>query len=157
LKVFHFTQENWERVLEHFRATLGEVIQSGPIVGELKKPSKNREQEAKYHCLIRDIARTVALYGKSYDEEVWKAKLVEDFDQELKEQGTPLRKPGRVTLSLDLKRMITVRPSTKDFTQQEGAEFIEYLYARGTEFGAQFSDKATEYYESVLRSKGQIK
>lgn len=122
-------------------------IKAGPVVITLSRESKNRLQEKKYHALINDIARQITFYGnKRYAPEVWKAKLVEQFDYEMKQMGTPLRKPGRVIPSLDGMRTITVRPSTTGFLKHEAAAFIEYLYAQGVEMGVEWSEPALAVY-----------
>lgn len=122
-------------------------IQGGPVVITLSRESKNRLQEKKYHALINDIAKQITFYGnKRYAPEVWKAKLVEQFDHEMKQMGTPLRKPGRVIPSLDGMRTITVRPSTTGFLKHEAAAFIEYLYARGCDMGVEWSEPALAVY-----------
>jgi len=122
-------------------------IQGGPVVITLSRESKNRMQEKKYHALINDIAKQITFFGtKRYTPEVWKALLVEQFDQEMKAMGTPLRKPGRLITSLDGQRTITVRPSTKDFLKHEAAAFIEYLHAQGVEMGVEWSEPALAVY-----------
>jgi hypothetical protein len=122
-------------------------IQAGPVVITLARESKNRQQEKKYHALINDIAKQITFFGtKRYRPEIWKALLVEQFDQEMKAMGTPLSKPGRLITSLDGQRTITVRPSTTDFRKHEAAAFIEYLYAQGCEMGVQWGEPALAVY-----------
>lgn len=122
-------------------------IQAGPVVITLARESKNRQQEKKYHALIGDIAKQITFYGnKRYSTDTWKALLVEQFDQEMKQMGTPLSKPGRLITSLDGQRTITVRPSTTDFKKHEAAAFIEYLYAQGCEMGVQWGEPALAVY-----------
>ena len=62
-----------------------------------------------------------------------------------KDMDDPLTHPGRLLLSLDGRRAITRRASTKGFRKKEASEFIEFLYATGTEYGAKFSEKTPEY------------
>lgn len=146
-------------VFETVRATLI----GGQVEIIIQRPSKSREAECKYHAMIGDIARTVefeceeydaegrvvAIERRRYDTEVWKAKLLDEFDREMKRQGTPLSHPGRVVMSLDGKRYITVRPSSAKFRKGESAQFIEFLYATGIELGATFSDPSLRYYEEI--------
>lgn len=129
-------------------------IQAGPVVITLSRESKSRLQERHYHALIGDIAKQITFYGnKRYAPEVWKAKLVEQFDHEMKQMGTPLRKPGRVIPSLDGMRTITVRPSTTGFLKHEAAAFIEYLYAQGCEMGVQWGDPALAVYAEYKEAR----
>ena len=122
-------------------------IQGGPVVITLSRESKSRLQERHYHALIGDIARQITFYGnKRYHPDTWKALLVEQFDQEMKAMGTPLRKPGRLITSLDGQRTITVRPSTTKFRKAEASEFIEFLYQQGSEMGVNWSEPALAIY-----------
>lgn len=129
--------------------TVSAALIGGPVEIEIKRPCKSREQEARYHAMIGDIAATVTIDGRKYDRETWKALLVEDFAEDMRRQGTPLSHPGRVIPSLDGTRVVTIRPSSRRFRKSEAAEFIEYLYATGTELGARFSDPALRYYEEI--------
>ena len=132
--------------------TAAEVLEAGkPVEIIVRNQSKSREQEKKYHAMIADIADTVKIDGQEFSPEVWKAKLVEDFDVQKERMGDPLRHTGQVVMSLDNRRAITIRPSTARFTVAEGSEFIEYLYQMGTELGARFSDPSLEYYEEVMQ------
>ncbi|MCP3931454.1 MAG: hypothetical protein GY705_20400, partial [Bacteroidetes bacterium] len=129
---------------------IAKKIVDGPIEIEIKKPSKKREQEAKYHAMIADIARTVLVRGVRYSSEVWKALLVDGYEKERIEMGEPLSHPGRTIKSLDGQRYITIRASTKDFRIKEAADFIEYLYSEGIEMGASFSDPVMKHYEEMM-------
>ncbi len=124
-------------------------LEGGPVVITLGRVSKTRAQECRYHAMIGDIARSVVIDGRQYDTEVWKAKLLEEFDREMKRQGTPLTHPGRIVMSLDGKRYITVRPSSAKFRKGESAQFIEFLYATGTDLGAMWSEPALQYYQEA--------
>lgn len=152
-----------DSILSHARHLIGEAIQGGAVSVILGRPSKSRDQEAKYHAMINDIAKTVQMpvidaagnivpgVTSKHDAEFWKPVLVDGFEQELFVQGIRLRKPSRTVRSLDGKRWVSVRASTKEFSKQHAAMFIEYLYAQGVELGATFSEKAKAYYDEVKR------
>ncbi len=124
------------------------------IVVIVQEWSKSRDQEKKYHAMIGDIARQVCFYGKKrHKQEIWKALLVEQFAREKEEMGEPLRHPGETIMSLDGKRNITVRPSTKQFLMAEAAEFIEYLYMQGTDMGVRWSEPALKAYQSYQEAQ----
>lgn len=135
-----------------------ELIKGGPVVITLTRESKTREAEKKYHAMIRDIANQVTFFGKKkYASEVWKALLVDQFEQEKILMGEPLAHPGQMITSMDGRRTITVRPSTTQFRKHEAAEFIEFLYAQGSDMGVQWSEPAlaiyAEYREAIEGSK----
>jgi len=129
-------------------------IEGGAVVITLTREGKSRKQERHYHALINDIAKQITFFGnKHYISDVWKALLVDQFNQEMTEMGTPLGKPGRVVTSLDGYRTITVRPSTRTFRKGEAAAFIEFLYAQGVEMGVEWSDSALEIYDHYQESR----
>lgn len=126
-------------------------IDGGPVCIEIKRESKKREQEEKYHAMIGDIAKTVTLDGRQFSAEIWKALLVDEFREEMRMQGQPLTHEGRTVKSLDGRRDVTVRPSTSKFRKREASDFIQFLYAKGAEYGAVFSDRSMQYYDEELR------
>lgn len=128
--------------------------QSGEVEVNVQRPSKTRDQEAKYHAMICDIAASVEPNGEKFGADIWKAWLVDAFDQEMAEQGTPLRHPSKTVISLDQRRPVTIRPSTSKFLKAEASQFIEFLYMKGAELGAVFSERAAKYYEEEMRSRG---
>lgn len=122
------------------------ALQGGPVEITVQRPSKTREMESKYHAMIADISKQTDLDGKKYGVETWKAWLVDEFQEEMKRQGTPLSHPGRVIPSLDGQRVVSIRASTKSFRVFEASQFIEFLYSQGTEFGVRWSEPVMKYY-----------
>lgn len=122
-------------------AAYGEIqISIGQVI-------KTYIQQAKYHAMISDIAKTVVVGEKPYSLDVWKAKLVVDFEAELDQLGEPLTHKGEWTMSLRNQFPIYLRPSTVKLTKPEAAKFIEYLYVTGIDYGATFSEKSVGIYE----------
>lgn len=161
-----------ERAYYHVR----DLIRSGKrIEVVIREWSKSRDQEKKYHAMLRDFSRqikfeysvdedngkVVRLRGrnkkKTYSTEVWKALLVDKFAQEKKAMGEPLRHPGQTIISLDGMREITVRPSTKQFLMSEAGDFIEFLYAEGTEMGIRWSEPAMRAYNEFPEAQAARK
>lgn len=125
-------------------------VDGGPVLVTVTKESKTRAQERRYHAMIGDIAAQIKVYGKQYSPEIWKALLVDMFEQEMAGQGVPLSKPGRTIPSMDGQRTVTVRASTAQFKKAEGIDFIEFLYAQGAEMGVNWSEPALRAYEEHL-------
>lgn len=122
-----------------------DALAGGPISVLVRRPSRSREQEKLYHKLIAIISSQVTVYGKLYYPEIWKALLVDQFEQERAAMGQPLRKPGQVVPAMDGSgRMVTVRPSTTGFSVAEGSDFIEFIYAQGIELGVKWPATAEE-------------
>ncbi len=150
MKTFTISTLDTMAVPEKVGECILDMISGGPVEIEVKRPSKKREQEKKYHAMIGDIAKTVKIQGVKYSLEAWKALLVDGYEKERLDMGEPLSHPGRTIQSLDGQRNVTLRASTKDFRVKEGADFIEYLYSEGIDIGAKFSDPSMRHYEEII-------
>lgn len=139
MKPWTITNENMPGILPYINTQILTFLEGGPVALQLSRPSKSREQEQKYHAMIGDIALQVILDGRKYAPEVWKALLVDEFEQELKANGEQLHKPSQVVISLDKQRAVTIRPSTAEFRRSEGAQFIEFLTKYGADFNVVWS------------------
>lgn len=108
---------------------------------------KSREQEEKYHAMIGDISRQMRYHGEKLDRESWKRLLVEAFVQIMRETAQAENKPdpfggqARLLMSLDGQRVVQLGVQTRRFRKDIASEFIEYLYAYGTENGVKFTGK----------------
>ena len=136
------TQTMRERMLRVWDLVM-KAIEGGPVVVTLGRINKSREQEKRYHALIRDIHRC-AFRGNTF--EGVKALMVAEFANEMQENGTPLTHPGESVYSHKLKEWITVRPSTRKFKKQEANDFIEFLHMLGSDLGVKWSTSADEAY-----------
>lgn len=129
-------QTVWENVCQGIKA--------GPVVVELGRVNKSREQEKRYHAMIGDIAKQIDFDGKKFSVEVWKAKLVDQFEEEYRAMGKTLSTPGFCVVSLDGRRAVQVRPSTTRFKSAEASDFIEYLFSFGAGESIEWSDPETQ-------------
>lgn len=137
------------RIGSEIRAMLAE----GAVTVTFRHESKSREVERKYHAMISDIAKQVSFFGKKYySAEVWKALLIEQFAQDRAAMGEPLSQPAQTITSLDGQRLITVRPSSTQFSKKEASDFVEFLYSQGAEMGVAWSDpEILSMAESYIR------
>lgn len=146
MKIFKISERiNLATITDGIRQFIDLNLDTGPLDICITRESKSRDQEAKYSAMIGDIAKTVNLDGRYYDTKIWRAWLVDEFERVRNEMGEPLNKPGKTVLSLDGRRAVTVRASTKQFLKREASDFIEFLYATGMEYDAKFSEKIPEY------------
>lgn len=106
------------------------------------KPKKTREQEAKYHAQIGDIAKQCEFMGKRWSEEDWKRLLIDGFARVKAAEGEPLNDWGRVVPSLDGSGFVQLGVQSRGFEKEVASEFIEHLYAYGAENGVDWSDEA---------------
>lgn len=130
--------------------TIRQALEGGDVMLTLGRVSKSREQEAKYHAMIEDI-RTQCFRG--YSKPAMKAALVNQFALEKERQGEPLRHPGEQAWDWVNQVRVYVRPSTKDFIKQEAADFIEFLYATGSEYNVQWSERALAVYDEMMEAR----
>ena len=119
--------------------------------GEL---SKSDMQRKKYHAMIGDFANQITFDGtKKYDEGTWKARSLEQFAKDKELMGEPLRHGSKTVMSLDLERIITVRPSSEKLGVKEAADFIEYLYSKGAEMDVVWSDPEHQSYNDYKEAQ----
>jgi hypothetical protein len=122
-----------------------EAVQSGALDVTVASASKTRAQEKKFNAMIGDIAKQWSdPDGNQYTTTVWKAQLIDQFQQEKLIMGETLAKPGRTVMSLDKQRIVQIRPSSTDFRKNEANDFIEYLYSFGAEMNICWSDPETQ-------------
>ena len=150
MKVFKVSEDKYIRpILSLIGTTIRDALAGGAIEIILQRPSKTREQEKKYHAMIRDISKTVEVHGKKYALESWKAMLIIGFEKEMAAIDEPLKYPGRVEFSFLTNEWISIRPSSTRFSVDEGSKFIEYIYMTGAEYEAKFSDESKGYYDEL--------
>lgn len=144
------TPENLAQVMSEVLQMVGRGVKSGAVVIKLGREGRTLDQNAKFHAMIDDMSKSIVFEGKEYRSEIWKMKLVDDFEHELLLIGEQLTHPGEMILSLDGRRIISKPPSTAKMQKHEGSKFIEYLYMKGAEHGAKFKEKAISYYEEAM-------
>ena len=136
-------------IVTRIASLLWKILQSETPYEIVIQPydKKSREQEEKYHAMIGDIARQMKYQGETLDSESWKRLLVEAFVHVMRETAQAENKPdpfggqARLLMSLDGQRIVQLGVQTRKFRKGVASEFIEYLYAYGTENGVRFTGK----------------
>ena len=101
-----------------------ESLKSGKkLTLEIKAQSKSRDTEKLYHELIGQIAKQAQHMGAKWSAEDWKRLLVDQFMRDIGEGG------GKVIPNLDGTGIVQLGTQTRNFTQEQGSQFIEWLYA----------------------------
>jgi len=155
-----FTIQN-EQHRKSLRNKIADAIKSFESLGKKYKISildlsKSRLQEEKYHAMICDIVKTCKIqingmiidfnqFGKSAANEYGKSVLVRWYQLDCEEGGEPLRHNGFSYIDPIDGQKCAVRPSTKDFTVKEAANFIEFLYSIGAQYGVAWSERVESY------------
>jgi len=108
----------------------------------IQPPTKSRDQEAKYHAMLKDIAEQTQYLGRSWDLESMKRILLNEFEEEMRKAGTPLAQSGQMIPTEDGARIIQLGVQSRQFRVAEAAQFIEFLYAWGSDRSVVWSEEA---------------
>jgi hypothetical protein len=103
---------------------------------------KTRDQEKKYHAMLQDISPYFSFMGRtdwSFDD--IKRLLIDAFARARQAEGKPLHQGGRTVPSLDGTGVVALGAQSRHFTDEEASDFIEYLYAFGSEAGVQWKEE----------------
>ena len=110
-------------------------LQAGHVLTlTIQGSKKSRQQEEKYHAMINEIAKQAQHLGSSWTSEEWKRLLVDQFCRDTN------RKPGKVVPSLDGGAIVQLGIQTREFSKEDGMEFIEWLHAWGAQNGIIYKD-----------------
>mgnify|MGYP003651080846 FL=1 len=118
------------------------------VIVTLGRDKGSRLQEKCYHAQMGDFAKQVEPNGNKYSVQAWKELLVFDFAREKLAMGLPLEEGNTWIPSLCGTAMLPSRPATSGFNKDVRSEFIEYLFAKGAEYGVEFTDKTLAEYEN---------
>lgn len=114
-----------------------ESLKSGKkLTLEIKAQSKSRDTEKLYHELIGQIAKQSQHMGAKWSAEDFKRLLVDQFMRDIGEGG------GRVIPNLDGTGIVQLGTQTRNFTQEQGSEFIEWLYSWAANNGVTIDEQA---------------
>ena len=119
----------WPKVKDSLKA--GKVLRM-----EIKAESKSRDQEAKYHAMLGEIAEQASHLGAKWSAEDWKRLMVDLFAKETGLQG------GKIIPSLDGTGIVQLGLQTRNFTKEQAAEFIAFLDAWAAVNGIIFKNVA---------------
>lgn len=108
----------------------------------LAPPAKRRVQEEKYHAMIDDIAKQTMYAGRRWNALHMKRILIDEFADEMRQQGTPLHHDSMLIPSENGRRVIQLEIHSSEFYVAEAAAFIEFLYAWGAGRDVRWSDEA---------------
>jgi len=118
----------WPKVIQ--------ALESGrKLTLEVKDASKSRDQEKKYHAILRDIAQQSQHMGSKWDADDWKRLLVWQFCKEKNINS------GKVVPSLDMTGVVQLGQQTRSFTKEQASEFVDFLTAWCAEHGVTLNEK----------------
>ena len=101
---------------------------------EVKDASKSRDTEKMYHELIGQIAKQAQHMGAKWSAEDFKRLLVDQFMRDIGSGG------GKVIPNLDGTGIVQLGTQTRNFTQDQASQFIEWLSAWCANNGIELND-----------------
>jgi hypothetical protein len=112
------------------------ALESGrKLTLEVKDASKSRETEKMYHAMIGEIAQQASHMGAKWTAEDWKRLLVDQFIRLTTEGVT------KVIPNLDNSGIVQLGFQTRNFTQDQASQFVEYLKAWAAMNGIELKEK----------------
>jgi len=99
----------------------------------ISPPKRSLSQNDIFHAIMTEIIKQWTNQNYKYDLETFKREIAVEFAKEMK-------MPVKMIPSLD-GMSYRAYVSTKDFSKEEGSQFIEYLYAFGAARGVVFKDE----------------
>jgi len=113
-----------------------------PFSSAVGQPIKSRDQEAKYHAILSEIAEQAQHVGSKWDTESWKRFTVESFVKEWNAICDPDDDitSGRVVPNLTGDGVVVLGAQTRNFTRKQGSGFIEFLQKWCAENGVELSE-----------------
>lgn len=101
----------------------------------ITEPKKKRGQEQKYHAMINEISDQSRFLDRKWSSEDMKRILVDQFSEEMRINGDPLKCEGHIIPSIDGQRIVQLGMQTRYFSVKEAQAFIEYLIYFASEQG----------------------
>ena len=127
------SQENQSPVLSQVSETLSKTIPSGPVEILMRRPKRSLDQNALMWPLLKDFSEQVEHFGNKYTQEQWKDLLTAGF------VGCVDYAP-----SLDGKGLVAFGVRTSEWPKDTFSQFIEFMYAEGSERGVKWSEKSEQ-------------
>jgi len=128
---------NWQAVLEDCLVEIRSMASARDFMVVLKAVTRSLDQNAKFHPMLRDIAKQVPVSVRGnmvlVDEEDWKAIATATFENETRFAEFE----GRI---------VVLGTRTSKFSKEKCTEFIEYLYWLGAEHNVVWSEKAKDAF-----------
>lgn len=125
-------------VHDEARARAHAAIDSAPDgqIVTIDDPTKTREQEAMYHAIFGEAAKSCTHLNRRFDSEGWKRLLVDQFRTDVlkmpdfdKDVRNDLMNAVQMVPSLDGCSIVPLGLQTRKFKKKTASAFIEWLNA----------------------------
>lgn len=129
-----------EPILSHARGLIERAIVAGEVVVKLSRPARNLEQNALLWALLTEVSQQIEHCGLKLSREDWKDILTAAFENEV-----------RMVPNLNNNGFVMLGARTSQYSKKKMSDFIEFIYAAGSERGVKWSDITTTNYNEVMR------
>lgn len=91
-------------------------------------------------CLLAEISQQIEHCGMKLSKDDWKALMSASFENEV-----------RMVPNLNNNGFVMLGARTSQYSKKKMSEFIEFIYAAGTERGVKWSQITTTNYNEVMK------
>jgi len=123
--------------------TLQTGLQSGAVIVTLSRPNRTGEQNRLLWHILGDIAHQCTwptTGGRQMAPEHWKTLFMSAYRQEV----------GSVVMGIN-QEPVNLALSTSKLNKAEFSELVELIYASGSQWGVQWTDRALQAYEEAIQ------
>jgi hypothetical protein len=129
-----------EQILSHARGLIERAIVAGDVVVRLCRPNRNTAQNALLWALLTEVSQQVEHCGMKLSHEDWKALMSAAFENEV-----------RMVPNLNNNGFVMLGARTSQYSKKKFSEFIEFIYAAGSDRGVEWSPVTTTNYNEVMK------
>lgn len=129
-----------EPILSHARGLIERAIVVGEVVVRLGRPIRNADQNALLWSLLTEVSQQIEHCGMKLSKEDWKALMSASFENEV-----------RMVPNLNNNGFVMLGARTSQYSKKKMSEFIEFIYAAGSERGVKWSQVTTTNYNEVMK------
>ena len=121
---------------ESARRSIAASIMAAPLMTQVSigAPAKSREQEAKFHAMLAEIARQAQHVGSKWDAESWKRLICELWSRNDSETAS-----ARVIPALDGAGIVQLGIQTRALTKERYASLITFTECWCADNGVELS------------------
>lgn len=124
------------RLLEWVDKSVTAGMKTGDVQVSIDRPERSLDQNRKGWAMFRDF-EPIEFNGRRWNSEAWKCFLASAFNQEMPAVGL-------------MGEPVTIGTSTSRMTKERYREFIEFIYAAGSERGVRWSEPALSHYNEIV-------
>lgn len=119
------------------------ALPAGEVEVTLSRPNRSPEQNKKSWAMYTDFQQ-IEFNGRRWTKEDWKCFLESAFNKEMPAVGL-------------CGEPVTLTKGTSKMSKKRFAEYVEFIYAEGTNRGVVWSDPSVELYKEYVKIEASKK